>query len=193
MTNNMKQRGFTLIETLLAILILSTAIAGPLSIAAKGLQLSLIAKDQVIATFLAQDAVEYVRFIRDSNRLAGGSWLSGLNGVSNGHTTNSSGGQSSCTGGNACIVDSLRDHVTYCGTSVSACASNVLYFDSTAGTYSYTTVGNTQTIFSRTLQIVTPSAGGNASEAEITVTVQWRDVGGVTRSVVVRENMLDWQ
>lgn len=194
MINKESQRGFTLMETLLAILILSAAIAGPLSIAAKGLQLALIAKDQVTATFLAQDAMEYVRFVRDTNRLAGGShWLAGFDGNDNGHTLNSSGGQSSCVGGNACIVDSLKDQVTYCGTSVSACASNYLYFSPSTNTYTYTSVNNTQTIFSRTLQVVTPSAGGNADEAEVTVTVQWKDIGGITRSVVVRENILNWQ
>ena len=174
---------------MIAIAILATAIAGPLSIAAKGLQLALIAKDQVTATFLAQDAVEYVRFVRDSNRLSNTDWLAGLDGTSNGHTTNSSGGQATCTGGNNCIVDSLRDQVTYCGASLSACTSQYLYFDPTGGEYTYTTSGNTQTIFSRTISIVVPSS----HEADLTVTVQWKDIGGVARSVVLRENLLNWQ
>lgn len=190
MTNKHTTRGFTLIETLLAVLILATAIVGPLTIAAKGLQLSLVTKDQVIASFLAQDALEYIRFIRDTNKLARNSdWLAGLDGTTNSHTTNQTGGQSSCVGGNACIVDSLQDQVTYCGTTVAACATQYLYFNSNTGVYSYTTVGNTQTIFSRTVQIV--QVGAN--EADVTITMQWKDVGGVTRSVVLRDNLLDWQ
>lgn len=185
-----RQAGFTLIETLLAVLILATAIAGPLTIAAKGLQLSLITKDQVIGAFLAQDALEYVRFIRDTNKLSGNAdWLAGLDGTSNGHTTNQTGGQSSCIGGNACVVDSLQDQVTYCGTSVAACAAQYLYYGSSSGVYSYTTTGNTQTIFSRTVQITQVGA----SEADVTITVQWKDVGGVTRSVTLRDNLLNWQ
>src|SRR3989344_2234390 len=86
MTNNMK--GFTLIETLIAVLLLSTAITGPLTIASKGLTVTLVAKDQFIAFYLAQDAMEQVRFLRDSACLAAGggptgcpeaAWLSSLN------------------------------------------------------------------------------------------------------------------
>ncbi|MEI6864146.1 MAG: prepilin-type N-terminal cleavage/methylation domain-containing protein [Candidatus Adlerbacteria bacterium] len=189
-----RQAGFTLVETLLAILILTTAIAGPLTIAAKGLSLALIAKDQVAATFLAQDAVEYVRFIRDTNRLSNNSdWLAGLDGGNNGHTTSNSGAQPNCTNGNACVVDSLQDLVSNCGLVTTGCASMPLYFDQGNQYYTYVTAGNTQTIFSRTISIQTPSQGGNTSEAELTVLVQWKDVGGVVRSVVLRENLLNWQ
>lgn len=189
-----KKRGFTLIETLLAILILATAIVGPLSIAAKGLQLALIAKDQVIAVFLAQDAVEYLRFIRDTNRLQNApDWLAGLDGASNGHTTDSGGGQANCIGGNACIIDSLKDQVTYCGTSVASCATSKLYFDPTGSAYTYTAGGTTKTIFSRTVSIATQSVNGGPNEADITITVQWNDIGGITRSVVLREDLFNWQ
>jgi prepilin-type N-terminal cleavage/methylation domain-containing protein len=187
------QPGFTLIETLLAILILAMAIAGPLSIAAKGLQLALISKDQVTATYLAQDGIEYVRFIRDTNRLQGLDWLAGLDGTSNGHTFNSGGGQANCTGGNQCIIDSLKDQVTYCGTSVATCAQTHLYFDPTNNYYTYSTAGTTQTIFSRTVSVTPASINGGSNEADVIVTVQWQDIGGVTRSVVLREDMFNWQ
>lgn len=192
MTNKIN-RGFTLVETLLAILILAIAIAGPLTIASKGLQLTLIARDQVMAGALAQDALEYVHFIRDTNRLNGQDWLSGLNGISNNHTTDQSGGQASCTGGNYCTVDSLADQVTYCGASLAACGSANLYYNSTGGNYTYQSAGNTRTIFSRTISISTPSPGGNTSEADVRVVVQWKDVGGFTRSVELRDSLLNWQ
>ena len=96
----LKKKGFTLIETLVAILILTTAIAGPLTIASRGLNAALIAKDQTTASYLAQDAIEYVRAVRDTNRLLGGDWLTGAGG--SGAITNLSG----CISQN-CIVDSL--------------------------------------------------------------------------------------
>ncbi|MBY0473086.1 prepilin-type N-terminal cleavage/methylation domain-containing protein [Patescibacteria group bacterium] len=186
-------RGFTLVETLLAVLILAIAITGPLTIAAKGLQLTLIARDQVIAGLLAQDALEYVHFVRDTNRLNNQDWLAGFDGISNNHTTNMSGGQATCTGGNYCTIDSFADQVTLCGTSVAACGSTYLYYNASGGNYTYQTAGNTRTIFSRSISVTTPSPGGNAAEADIRVVVQWKDIGGVTRSLELRDALLDWQ
>ncbi len=186
-------RGFTLVETLLAVLILAIAITGPLTIAAKGLQLTLTARDQVVAGLLAQDALEYVHFVRDTNRLNGQNWLAGLNGVSNNHTTNQSGGQAVCTGGRYCLIDSLADQVTLCGTSLAECSSTYLYYNSSGGNYTYSSAGNIRTIFSRAISVTTPSPGGNAAEADIRVVVQWKDVGGITRSLELRDALLDWQ
>ncbi len=60
-SQNKGLRGFTLVETLVAIAILMIAIAGPLTIASKGLTAATYAKNQVIASFLAQDLIEYVK------------------------------------------------------------------------------------------------------------------------------------
>lgn len=180
-------------ETLLAVLILAIAITGPLTIAAKGLQLTLVARDQVVAGLLAQDALEYIHFVRDTNRLNGQNWLAGLNGVSNNHTTNMSGGQATCTGGNYCIIDSLADQVTLCGASLATCSSTYLYYSASGGNYTYATAGNTPTIFSRSVSVTTPSSGGNAAEADIRVVVQWRDFGGNPRTLELRDSLLDWQ
>src|SRR5438046_1665614 len=61
--------GFTIIETLVAIAILLLAIVGPLSIASTSLNSAYYAKDQVTAFYLAQEGIEYMRFLRDTNSL----------------------------------------------------------------------------------------------------------------------------
>src|SRR5688572_14888059 len=71
-------QGFTFVETLVAIAILLMAIAAPLTLGSQGLAASRVARDQVIATYLAQEAIEYARNIRDGNTLAGNPWLQGL-------------------------------------------------------------------------------------------------------------------
>ncbi len=57
--------GFTLIEALVAISLLMIAISSPIMLAQKGLSSSILSRDQMIASFLAQDGIEAVKNIRD--------------------------------------------------------------------------------------------------------------------------------
>lgn len=72
-----KNKGFTLIEALVAISILMIAIASPMTLAQKGLSTATLSKDQMIASFLAQDAMEAVKNIRDQIAISktSGDWL----------------------------------------------------------------------------------------------------------------------
>src|SRR3989338_5015518 len=76
------REGFTLVETIVAIAILAIAMVGPLSLAQRGLNASIYARDQITSFYLAQEAIEYVRNRRDTNNLnslsGGALWLSGL-------------------------------------------------------------------------------------------------------------------
>lgn len=175
-------RGFTLIETMVAVLLLSIAIAGPLTIASKGLSSALVAKDQIGAYYLAQDAVEYARFKRDSNRLAGVSWLTGLVGA----------GLCSADGTTACKVDSVQDTVSACSGTCPA-----LNYDNTNHFYTYATADGTTVVtppehFIRTITVQTP-VGTNVDEAALSVTVQWTGAGGLLHSVTLREDLFNWQ
>src|SRR4051812_12452334 len=105
-----RTKGFTLVETLVAILILTIAITGPYTLVQGVLRSSYIARDELVASALAQEAMEYVRYIRDSNYIytahggTGRGWLYGLDGS---------------TGPNcytyACTVDVPQQTVTSCG------------------------------------------------------------------------------
>ncbi|MEK7509496.1 MAG: hypothetical protein AAB605_02175 [Patescibacteria group bacterium] len=61
--------GMTLIETLVAVTILTVAIVSPMSLTIQSLSASYYARDQVIAFNLAQEAIESLRSIRDGNIL----------------------------------------------------------------------------------------------------------------------------
>ena len=190
MTNrDTRQKGFTLIETLFAVLILATAIAGPLTIASKGLTAALTAKDQTTAFYLAQDAIEFIRFARDTNIISGapaGGWLTG-EGASNPTDL------SVCMGANGCKLDSLKQNpVNPTAYDTSAYQTDSLYFASTTGYFTYQTNGNTRTIFSRQIKITTP-VGTNSDEAQIEVNVSWRGLSGKTNTITVREHLLNWQ
>lgn len=60
----------TLIETLVAISILTVAIVGPMSLTMQSLAAAFYARDQITAFNLAQEAIESVRSVRDGNILS---------------------------------------------------------------------------------------------------------------------------
>jgi len=66
----MTMKGFTLVETMVAITILTLAISGAFFTANSAMVASNIAHDQLIASYLAQEGIEYVRMMRDNEYLA---------------------------------------------------------------------------------------------------------------------------
>ena len=79
MSNIKHKQGFTLVETFVAIVILTIAVIGPLSLLSKAITDGNFAKNQITAYYLAQEGLEMVVNIRDRNLIARGTgWLSGL-------------------------------------------------------------------------------------------------------------------
>jgi prepilin-type N-terminal cleavage/methylation domain-containing protein len=199
-----KKRGFTLIETLVAVLILAVAIAGPLTIASKGLNTALTAKDQITAFYLAQDAVEYIRAVRDTNNLCisgnasnpgncttVSTWLQGLD-QGNGCT--------STDGSATCYLDSTQAPsvgATSCGGTtcpVICYDPSTLHYTYAGGGSSCTSSGYTNTIYTRTIAITCQNISSGtctSNEVVLTVTVSWNDPAA--HSVVVHENLFNWQ
>ena len=170
-----KMKGFTLIETLVAILLLSSAIAGPMTIAARGLYASTIVRNEVTAYYLAQDAMEYIRYARDSNSLTGSDWLSNL------------GSCTSTDGSASCYIDTIGAVAAACG---GPCPT--LKYDSTNHYFNYSSGSATPQQFVRIVKITSP--GANVSEASVSVSVSWKDLSGMAHpAIVVRENLLNWQ
>ena len=78
-TRHISHKGFTIIETLVAVTLLMISIAGPLLIAGKGLTSALYAKDQMTASYLAQETMEIVKNQKANSEATFGAWVSGLN------------------------------------------------------------------------------------------------------------------
>lgn len=168
------KNGFTLLETLVAVTILTTVIIGPLTLAIKSISAAMISQNQIIAFYLSQEAIEYIKNIRDSNFLQGKDWLEGL-------------GLCLSTPGNEknCCVDipnnAIKSYPSQCG--------RIKYDDS--GYYYNYQVGN-DTIFTRTVKI-TPNIGGNPEEAMVEVIVQWPEKFGGQKSFTLQRNLFKWK
>jgi len=76
-------RGFTLVETLVAIVIITVGLLGAIALIIYAISVASLVKGKLIASQLAQEGVEVVRNMRDNNWLAGkigdGNWYDGLN------------------------------------------------------------------------------------------------------------------
>ncbi|MDD5050416.1 MAG: prepilin-type N-terminal cleavage/methylation domain-containing protein [Candidatus Pacebacteria bacterium] len=182
-------RGFTLIETLIAISILMIAVIVPLSIVASALQSSYYARDQITAAYLAQDAIEYIRSLRDSdvaytNNHSGtpnplGSWYSLL--------------AASCTNGTGCDVgtlDSGSNEST--GDSVTPGA---LKYDKDTGLYhaSWSASGSSSR-FTRTVKVSIVRPLQTTEEFQVSVHVGWTGSGAGNKNMDVSESLFNvWQ
>jgi len=192
MINKFKNpKGFTLIETLIAVLLLATAIAGPLTIASKGLTATVVAKNQFTAFYLAQDAMEQVRFLRDSACLVA---TPGADGCPQANWLSALGPCTSTDGTASCTIDSLQDPAI---NPPIACGATcpTLYYHTTNKYFTYDTNQSlTKERFVRSIRIQHDPAGPNPNEAIVTVTVSWSATPGATRApVTVRENIFRWQ
>ena len=171
--------GFTLLETLIAMLILSAAIVGPLSIAQKSLSSAIYAHNQITAFHLAGEAMEYVRNIRDENNLANRSWLSGIS--------------SSCSTANPCGLDPTNPNPLGRVVSCSSTDGCRLSFDPNLGIYSHRTGGNWKnSIFSRSV-VISENIGGNPDEAVVRITLSWTTAGVAPKSFVIQEHLFNWR
>jgi type II secretory pathway pseudopilin PulG len=201
--------GFTLIETFVAIVILTTALAGALGLAAQGFFSADIAGDQITATFLAQDGMEYVRYARDGARLNGHSALYYERGGSD--NANVDCVSNDPANRNYCYFDSSRDVTTSVPISCGVSGCPAINYDKTSGFYNYVNPpsgyssipnssvvsgsGNVLTKFVRSLSIISPVCDVaktmcNSDEGKAEVTVSWIGRGGA-HSVVVEEDIYD--
>jgi Tfp pilus assembly protein PilV len=74
----MWNKSFTLIETITAIFILTTGILALSSLISYFISASSISSQRLVAAYLAQEGIEIVRNLRDTNLLNGRSWNYGL-------------------------------------------------------------------------------------------------------------------
>ncbi|MEK7180595.1 MAG: type II secretion system protein [Patescibacteria group bacterium] len=171
--------GFTLVETLVAISILLGSITAPMLIASRGISITALARDQVMAAYLAQDAVEYVMAKKKQNS------LNEILGNSTGWLLNL---DTPCGAPNGCIVDTLYDLVQPTPATACAATCSPLKFNNVTGAYGYGSGADwTDSRFTRKVVI----SSLNTHEAVLEVTIVWKNSVLVQKSFTIKTNIFD--
>jgi Tfp pilus assembly protein PilV len=172
--------GFTIIETLVAITILMIAIVGPITIANKALSASVEAKNQMIASNLATEAIEYLKSLKDGNIRGAVDWLTGFGNC----TKDGTSGSGAC--GVQVVSEQPNFNVAMCDSIATGCQ---LYINPNTGYVMDSSSGNTPTPFTRYVFIGKVSTYDTSySDVLVTAVVQW-NTGPVPSEVRIQTLM----
>ena len=172
-------KGFTLIETIVAIFILSLAMGALLTLAANGFYSVRYARNQIVADNLMQESLVFIRNNRDTAFRSGGDWNTWRAGLS------------SCFESNGCIVD-----VYTTGAKFIACSTNCPYMSyyENQGIYGYTynypfSGESYETSYVRTIKMTESPYDSN--QITVTSTMRWLN-GGASRTTAQSVVMTNW-
>ncbi len=193
-------KGFTLIETLVAVTIVTVAVSGAIFSANSAMVAAQVSRDRLTASYLAQEGVEYVRAMRDDAFLqeyhagnanaSADAWNSFTNGAP-GSTPWSIRGCVDVT----CTLDPLRSMGSVGnGSSLNSCgqgngnACTPLYFANGAYTQQDNISGGVKTPFTRTIQATAISS----TEESIVSIVTW-NLHGTQFTASTAAHLTPWQ
>ncbi len=175
-------KGFSLLETIVAIAVLTLGILGPLSLATFVLSSAGISKNDIIAYNLAEEALEYVINARDSSVFRGQNWLVGLNDAGN-----------QCDQVDGCYIDvsDTADPVKAC--SGPTCQNeDIIRRDTNTGVYNHkpASATNADTIFKRRIYLDTGNLINN-HEIEVEVVISWSEKYFPNKSIAIKHHIFE--
>lgn len=193
MIKNIKQnKGFTILETLIAVVLLSLVLNSVLTLISKSLFTAQYAKNDMIASYLLQESADYVRNTRDTQMKIDpvGGWGNFLNF----YDLNDSNGQQT----RVCKIKIYPDSMS--NPTAPECTNNngnntpdPFYYhkDTYGGSYYSTDKGSeyTDTTFSR---LVVLSKNNSGDEVDVSITINWRN-GSNPKSKSYNLSFTDWQ
>ena len=137
--NKLINKGFTLVETLVAVSMLLIALTSTMGLVQASLASNSFSQQQITANYLAGEAIEYIRNIRDTNIRNHTGWLNGV--------------PAACFSDAGCAIDTVNDTVVDC---VSTCPT-LLLDTSSSGYYQYQTGSDSSFIRTVSIQTITPN------------------------------------
>lgn len=190
--------GFTLLETVVAVMILSFAILGPFALAAQSLRVSRDARQELVATQLAEEGIEAVHNMRDNASadditIDQSQWMQNIvskcpvNCVID--MTARASGPIVPGANNVWTLSSLIDCSVACDTK--------MYFNPTTLIYrqSSSALGSPwqPTVYSRTITITgIDNVLSPKRQVRVTATVTFRGYGKALKTVTISDDLYNW-
>lgn len=169
-----KNKGFTLVEAIVAMGVISVGLVGSLVLISKSSSQVSILKDRVIAAHLAEEGIEVVHNIRDTN------WIKGLGWLTN-------------------IPDTVVGIVDYDSGSIDVSDNSegrkCLDWDGDTYKHAVSPSYSCTTTFKRHIEIATKTetiAGNNINYIEIKSIVSWKEKS-LDKSLTVIDHLYDWK
>lgn len=179
--------GFTLVETMVAVVILTLAIVSLLGLTSKSLFSARYAGNEMIANYLLQESVDYIRNQRDSIAFLGDDWQGFLNKF--GYATGGA-----CFTSDGCYFDINKSslNINYCNTTPTLGTTlrcPFLKYDegATGGSFYNYSVGLNSN-FKRKISL---SLNPAQDELYVVVTVEWLN-GTLVRKRSLSASVLNW-
>ncbi|MBX2866618.1 type II secretion system GspH family protein [Candidatus Kaiserbacteria bacterium] len=151
-------RGFSLVETLVAITVLILAVIVPMRVATQSVKTATLSREQFTATYLAQEGIEYMIALRDDDALDGGDTWSWYDDIS-----------SSCkNSGVGCSVEPTDESIVSCTSD-----NCLLYVDedrSSGAYYTHSSSAGDASPYTRTIVLEETTSD---EEVLVTSTVSW--------------------
>ena len=166
--------GFTLLETIVALVLVVSALIGPFTLATRGVFGAKFSKNKIVALNLSQEGLELIRVMRENNVLAGADWR-GLQGPCSGNCTR--------------LQDGSYQPDVYTvanGSTPPITTGAALLFDTSTSLYSQTS--GTATLFTRVVTISTPAN----DQMRIVSSITWME-SNIPRRVDLEETLYNWE
>jgi len=174
------KKGFTLVEALISITILMISVAAPLSLAAKGLTAASLAKKQIVAFYLAQDATEAIINIKTGNKIDFSGILNGLEDCDIAVSTH------------GCAIDTLTPGSSIEQCSNPDCGTKGRLYKTPSGLYRKSASLGDFSGFVRQIKIKKIETGAVVEEAQIETTVWWKSPTNEVQKYVLTTNIANW-
>ncbi len=183
-----KNRGFTLVETMVAVSIFTVSLLGMMNILSGNISNTFYAKQKMLAAYLAQEGIEYIRNLRDTYVLYSTDGQTGWDAFYDKLFP--------CASSNGCYfnaddLDFGNKDRPMTNLSISICndincSNGKLLFDTTTGKYGFAPSG-TPSSFIRKINV----SSADSNEIKISSVVSWTQGSG-NYSIAFSETLFNW-